>query len=114
MTIRCIRDGILFAFLQQTTAHGMFVDQTKWGFELTPGSYLHGKDREHFQRAMDIGRWAKVLAVGPECKEVQVGDYICIEPTMYSNSFEYDGVKIRKTDETKVMLLSKEKPEVHV
>ena len=58
---------------------------------------------------MNKGRWGKVLAIGNECEEIQVG-----EPQMWTNSFEYDGVPIRKTDESKVMIVSKEKPSVYV
>ena len=114
MKLRCLRNGILFAFIQNETGHGLFEEKTNWGFTMTPGSYLHGKDKENFDRALQVGRWAKVLTIGPECEEVEVGDYVCIEPTMYTNAFMHDGIKIRKSDESKVMLISKEKPNVFV
>ncbi len=114
MKLRCLRNGFLFAFLQNETAHGLFEEKTAWGFTMTPGSYLRGKDNPRYNDAMQKARWAKVLTIGPECEEVEVGDYVCVEPTMYTNAFVHDGIKIRKSDESKVMLISKEKPNVFV
>lgn len=112
MKYRCIRNGILFAFLQQRTRKGTFVDQTSWGFQHGMFKDLNREGHNPLQRALKEGRWAKVLMIGPECEQVNVGDYICIEPLMHTNAFEYDGVKIHKTDESKVMLISKEKPNI--
>jgi len=114
MKLRCIRNGILFVFLQQVTGHGLFVDKTKWGFEIIPGSYLHGKDRAQFDKALNTGHWGRVLTIGPDCKEINVGDYICVEPQMWSNAFDHEGFQIRKTDESKVMLISKDKPDTRI
>ena len=114
MKLRCLHDGILFVFLQQTDSRGMFAEETKWGFKMTPGSYLHKKDKAHWDAALQQGRWGKVLVTGPKCEEVEVGDYICVEPQMWTNSAVYDGVMIRKTDESKVMIISKEKPNIYV
>lgn len=112
MKLRCIRNGILFAFLQNTNSKGYFEDQTSWGLKIVADKDGQGAGHGSFDRSISQGRWAKVLVVGNECDEVQVGDYICIEPQMWTNSFEYDGVQIRKTDESKVMIISKEKPNV--
>ena len=75
---------------------------------------FQGKDHGAFDRALQKGRWAKVLTIGPDCKEIKVGDFVCIEPQMWTNAFEYDGVQIRKTDESKVMMVSKEEPDVRI
>ena len=114
MKLRCIRDGILFALLERVNVKGMFMEETKWGFQVMPGGNVNQKQHDGFYRSIDRGRWGKVLTIGPDCKEVKVGDYVCVEPQMWTNAFEYDGIQIRKTDETKIMLISKEKPEVRI
>lgn len=114
MKLRCIRNSILFAFLQQTNSKGYFEDETNWGFKIAADKNGQGAGNGAFDRSLSKGRWAKVLVIGNDCEEVQVGDYICVEPQMWTNSFDYDGVAIRKTDESKVMLISKEKPDVRI
>jgi len=114
MKLRCIRNGILFAFLQKTNQKGYFEDETSWGFTISADKNGQGQGHGAFDRSIKEGRWAKVLVVGNECQEVEVGDYICVEPAMWTNSFDYDGVAIRKTDESKVMIVSKEKPEIRI
>lgn len=111
MAIRPLHNSFLFAFLQQQTAEGNFMETTKSGL-LLPG-YGNRQREAHaaFDRSLKEGRWALVLATGPKCKEVQEGDYVCLEPNMWTNSVEHDGIKIRKSDETKVMLISKERPD---
>lgn len=112
MKLRCIRNGILFVFLQPVTSDGQFVEQTKWGFQLQNNP---SKQSQSFGESIrHEGRWGKVLTIGPECEHVKIGDYICVEPNMWSNSFKYDDIQIRKTDESKVLLVSEEKPNVHI
>lgn len=114
MKLRCLRNNILFVLLQRTNKKGVFIDETKWGFQIVPGTDFQGRDNAAFSNALQEGRWAKVLTVGPECEEIKPGDYICVEPQMWTNAFTYDGIKIRRTDESKVMLISKEKPDVRI
>lgn len=111
MKLRAIRNSILFAFLQKETKQGYFSEETKWGFTITPNK---SRQKTGFDESVKKGRWAKVLLVGPECKEVETGDYVCLEPQMWTNGFNYEGIKIRKSDETKIMIISKEKPDVFI
>ena len=106
MKLRCLRDCFLFAFLQKTTKDGVFVEETKWGFQVTPNNYFQGKDNAAFTRALEKGRWVKVLITGPDCKEVKQGDTVCLESQMWTNGFNYDGVQIRKSDESKVLMVA--------
>lgn len=112
MKIRCIRNGILFALLQSANAKGYFEERTKSGIVIAADKNGQGQGHEAFDRSVKMGRWGRVLAIGNECEDVKVGDYICVEPQMWTNSFDYDGVPIRKTDEDKVMLISEERPDV--
>ena len=112
MKLRCIRNGILFVLLEPMTSSGHFIEKTKWGLEITP---FNSKQSRSFSNTIrDRGRWGKVLTIGPECKNVKVGNYICVEPNMWTNSFTYDGIQIRKTDESKVLLISEEKPDIYI
>ena len=114
MKLRALRNNFLFALIEKQNSKGYFVEQTSWGFELTEDKNPHGLGHAAFDRSVKQGRWGKVLTIGPECEYVEVGDYICLEPQMWTNSFTYDGIMIRRSDETKVMLISKEKPDVFI
>lgn len=87
-----ILNNVLFVFVD-SVSKGQFQETTESGITIV-------SDRK---RSAEKTRWAKVLAVGPNCKEVEKGDVICIEPLMWSLGFKHDGVEIWKTDETKVM-----------
>jgi len=114
MKLRCIRNGILFAFLQNANSKGYFEEETNWGFKITADKDGQRAGHEAFDRTISKGRWAKVLVIGNECEEVEVGDFVCLEPNMWTNSFTHDGIAIRKSDETKIMIISKDKPDVLV
>ncbi len=60
-------------------------------------------------------RWAKVFAVGPEQKDVQVGEWILIEHGRWTRGLEVeedDGTKftIWRVDPTGIMMSSDERP----
>jgi co-chaperonin GroES (HSP10) len=60
-------------------------------------------------------RWGKVWAVGPEQKDVKVGDWICVEHGRWTRTFEVeleDGsiLEIRGIDLNAMMMASDEKP----
>lgn len=94
-------NGILFVFLDDFKK-GRFQEKTDWGFHI-PG------DHENTSKQ---GRWGKVLAVGPDVRseDVETGDYIFVEPLMWTQGIEHDDTQVWKTDSTKVMLVSKEQP----
>lgn len=60
-------------------------------------------------------RWCKVYAVGPEQKEVSVGQWICVEHGRWGRTIELDleseeKCEVRVIDPNCVMLISDEKP----
>lgn len=59
-------------------------------------------------------RWAKVWAVGPEQKEVKVGEWICVEHGRWTRTIEFETengiVEIRVVDNKAVMMSADEKP----
>jgi len=61
-------------------------------------------------------RWGRVYAVGPEQKDVTVGQWICMEHGRWTRSWKFkqaDGneLEIRGVDNKAIMLVSDEKPE---
>ena len=61
-------------------------------------------------------RWGRVYAVGPEQKDVAVGQWICMEHGRWTRSWKFkqtDGneLEIRGVDNKAIMLVSDEKPE---
>lgn len=112
MKLRALRNTFLFAFLQKQNQYGWFEEETEWGFNLFAHKNVNKEGYQTFNRTLNQGRWGKVVLIGPKCETVKVGDYVCLEPMMWTNGFNHDGVQIHKSDETKVMLISKEKPNV--
>ena len=61
-------------------------------------------------------RWCKVYAIGPEQKDVEIGQWICVEHGRWGRTVELeqeDGTKLelRAIDPKAIMLISDEKPE---
>lgn len=94
-----IKDSILFEFCQ-TTKNGYFRNETQWGFELTGVDFDAAK-----------ARWGVAKHVGPDCKDVKVGDFIMIDALKWTTALEFGSEKLWRTAEEHVMLTSDTKPE---
>lgn len=59
-------------------------------------------------------RWAKVYAIGPEQKDVEVGQWICIEHGRWTRGSNViingESMVIRRVDPSSIMLVSDERP----
>lgn len=96
MNIIPLKNNILFKFLDETGgAKGKFTDR-----KTASGIVLPTLDS-----GQKLPRWGEVLAVGPD-SDVQVGEYILIEGLMWSFGTEVDGVKMWKTDDSKVLFVT--------
>jgi hypothetical protein len=96
--VSVLEDGILFKFIE-TLSNKSFDNTTDWGFVV--------KDKtDDFKRP----RWAVAEVLGPTVKHVQVGDYILIENLQWTNGLDYLGDKFWKTNESRVMMITQEKP----
>jgi threonine dehydrogenase-like Zn-dependent dehydrogenase len=51
-------------------------------------------------------RWGRVEAVGPDVHGIQVGEFVLIEALQWLRSEEYEGQKIWKTDDSKVLMVT--------
>jgi hypothetical protein len=96
--LRCPKNRIIFQFVEDTRS-GTFNNTTTWGFEI--------------KKATDdvkTPRWAEVKVTGKDVKAVKPGQYILVEPMMWTLSFLYDGNKYWATAEDKLIAMSDERP----
>ena len=61
-------------------------------------------------------RWCKVYAIGPQQKEVKVGQWICVEHGRWGRTVELEldddtKLEVRAVDPNAIMLVSDEQPE---
>jgi hypothetical protein len=99
MKLRILGHKILFQFVQKVTG-GTFESKTDWNFQIKSNN-----DDPKF------ARWAKAVNVGPEVTDVQEGDYILIEPLMWTTHMELDNAeKVWGTNRDKVIAVSKKEP----
>lgn len=98
MTLRPLNNSILFKFLDQTSGkEGRFSERTRSGLVIPT-----------LQQTQKGERWGQVVVVGPNVEDVSAGDYILIEPLMWSMNGVFDGEKIWKTNADKIMAVSNE------
>lgn len=98
MTLRPLNHSILFKFLDETTGkEGRFSERTRSGLVIPT-----------LQQTQKGERWGQVIAVGPDAVGVAEGDYILIEPLMWTVNGQFEGQKIWKTNADKVMAVSNE------
>lgn len=96
--LRCPKQRILFQFCQGVT-RGSFDNKTEWGFEIK-------KPTEDVNRP----RWAKVMVVGKDVTAVTPGQYILVEPMMWTLSFTHLGEKYWATAQNKLIAMSEVEP----
>lgn len=96
MKLYPLLNGILFVFNEQLE-QGKFVEYH--------GKVYVGKSDDS---SIKNARWGKVIAIGPDVKDdgIKVGKHILIEPLAWTKGLEYDGIKIWRTDESRVMAVS--------
>jgi co-chaperonin GroES (HSP10) len=93
--IKPLSNAVFFRFTDDA-AVTTFSNKTKTGIMIAGGDQSN------------IPRWGKVLDIGPEVRDIAVGDNILVEAGMWTAGFEANGKRVWKTDEDKVMLVSDE------
>jgi len=92
MKLNPLNNDILFVFNDEIE-QGKFVDKY--------GSIYLGRNQE---ATIKQPRWGKVIAVGPTAdKEIKPGMNIMIEALAWTKGLEYDGFKIWRTIDTKIL-----------
>lgn len=94
--LRPLGNTVLFKFLDHTGgAKGAFSERTRSGLIIP-----------QLQSTQKGERWAEVVAIGDKVTEFAVGDYILIEPLMWTPGEVFEGEKIWKTIPDKVMAVT--------
>jgi co-chaperonin GroES (HSP10) len=94
--LRPILNTVLFTFLDKTEgAKGAFSERTRGGIILPTVKSTQRDDR-----------WGRVEAVGPDVYGLEVGEFILIEALQWNRSEVFEGDKLWKTDDTKILLVT--------
>jgi len=95
--IEPVLDGIFVTFTDEV-ADGKFHQKTQGGIIISGLSH----------RAQTVqARWGKVAAVGPKVRNVKAGDFVLIQPGMWTTRFKgADHQFYWKTDEGKIQAVS--------
>lgn len=96
-TLRPLGNTVLFRFLDETSGtRGEFSERTRSGLYIPK-----------LQTTQRGERWGQVRAGGPDAAtDVAVGEYVLIEPLMWTMSGEVDGEKLWKTTTDKIMAVT--------
>lgn len=95
---RATQNRIIFQFVDETT-NSNFKNKTNWGFEFT----------QHAEE-LKSPRWGVITHIGSKIKEVEVGQYILIEPLMWTLGMTMPDGTYWTTAIDKVMAVSDEHP----
>lgn len=100
MNFRCLNNKVVFKFVEDI-ANGAFKNKTDWGFQLKQDP------------AGDIKkpRWGLVEKIGPDVTLVKEGEYVLIEPLMWTLKLIYEGDEFWYTNEEKILAHSEELPD---
>lgn len=97
MHLKPVKNGIIFQFYDDSTST-RFINKTESGIAIA----ISAKDQSN------VDRWGVVTDIGPEVKQVKVGEAILVESGFWTTSFEVNGHKYWKTDEDHVILTADE------
>lgn len=89
--------GVIIQFVDDTTST-RFVNSTQSGILIT----------EQNQEQANLPRWGKVTHVGAEAEGVEPGNYVLVEPGMWTRGFFVGGQRFWKTNYEKLMAVSDE------
>lgn len=91
------RKNIIFKFVEEAMGN-RFINRAKSGLVIS------SQDTNQ----SGVSRWGRVTHVGSDVEDVNVDDYILIEPGKWTSGFYVDGVRFWKTDEDRVLAVSDE------
>jgi hypothetical protein len=94
-SIRPLHRDFLFTFLNETR-DGLFVNKHSSIIIVTPEVASQGT----------YARWARVYAVGDEIKDFKAGDIVCIQPSKWTLSINWEGQKLWKSDDEWVLAVA--------
>lgn len=91
----------------------IIIDEMEFGFEVSQLGVILPSDNGKGSGVHP--RWGRVFAVGPEQKDVKVGDWILLEHGRWSRGFTYvrdngEETELRLADKKAILMISDEKP----
>lgn len=91
----------------------VLVSDMDFGFEQTKSGIVLMSDNGKTQGIHP--RWGKVWAVGPDQKDITVGDWICVEHGRWTRTIEFETesetVELRMVDTKSILMTADEKPD---
>ncbi len=92
----------------------VLVSNMNFGFEETKTGIILTSDDGKSQGIHP--RWGKVWAVGPEQKDIKVGEWVCVEHGRWTRTIEFEtenneAVELRMVDTKAILMTSEEKPD---
>jgi len=96
MTLKPLKNIVMFTFLDETSGtKGVFNAALAESGIILPAAVSLQKTH----------RWGRVVAAGPEAEVVE-GDLILIEALMWMEGVKFEGQKVWKTDDTKILAVT--------
>lgn len=99
--LKPILNHVIFQFEDEKTKHlgvNQFQEKTDWGFE-----FAITRD------GMEMGRWARVIATGPDCDEnIQPGMRVCVDKLKWTIEFKHDGNVYWRTDSDQILMIDQD------
>lgn len=92
----------------------VLVSDMNFGFEKTQSGIILTSDNGKTQGIHP--RWARVWAVGPKQKDVNVGEWVLIEHGRWTRTIEFENeqgetIELRMVDRNAILLTSDDKPD---
>lgn len=98
MIIKPLKNYFAFTFVDRVNAKGEFEKE-----RTESGLYLRGT----FDDSAKQPRWVDVIAVGPECKDIAVGDRVLLPNLRWTSHFKVEDSKVWRSDETQVAAIQR-------
>lgn len=91
----------------------ILVSDMDFGMEKTKAGIILTSDNGKTQGIHP--RWGKVWAIGPEQKDIKVGEWVCVEHGRWTRTVEFETdngvVELRMVDKNAVLMSADEKPD---
>jgi len=100
VNLRPLRQCIIVRL--EGTENGKLAEYTTKGGIVVPGADLNAGINNHDGLK---SRWAEVLAVGPECTEVLIGDRVLIDAGKWTASVKFEDDFVWMTEEEHIALI---------
>jgi co-chaperonin GroES (HSP10) len=93
-TLRALNNDIVFQFIDDVNTKGRFIEGMS-----SSGIILGSSDDDSARRP----RWAKVVAIGPKCTSVEIGNEILIPALRWTLGATFEGAKYWKTRDNELV-----------